>query len=121
MSNLAINDAGEVLAFDGKEWKPAPVAANDKGQRTAFDGKEWRPLDAKPEGGTFSNVAEKVNTGVNWLGTQLTKGATGVLGAPSALGELGRQGAGYLGEKVGVPEAGRAACAVFNNMLTFGG
>jgi hypothetical protein len=121
MSNLAINDAGEVLAFDGKEWKPAPVAANDKGQRTAFDGREWRPLDAKPEGGTFSNAAEKVNTGVNWLGTQLTKGATGVLGAPSALGELGRQGAGYLGEKVGAPEAGRAAGAVFKNMMTFGG
>jgi hypothetical protein len=121
MSNLAINDAGEVLAFDGKEWKPAPVAANDKGQRTAFDGKEWRPLDAKPESGTFSNAAEKVNTGVNWLGTQLTKGVTGVLGAPSALGELGRQAAGYLGEKVGVPEAGRAAGAVFKNMMTFGG
>lgn len=121
MSNLAINDAGEVLAFDGKEWKPAPIAANDKGQRTAFDGREWRPLDAKPEGGTLSNVAEKVNTGVNWLGTQLTKGTTGVLGAPSALGELGRQGAGYLGEKVGVPEAGRAAGAVFKNMMTFGG
>tara|TARA_R110000822_G_scaffold309795_2_gene440259 strand:+ start:403 stop:2271 length:1869 start_codon:yes stop_codon:yes gene_type:complete len=70
---------------------------------------------------TGRRAMETVNTGVNWLGTQLTKGVTGVLGAPSALGELGRQGAGYLGEKVGVPEAGRAAGAVFKNMMTFGG
>lgn len=45
MSNLAINDAGEVLAFDGKAWKPAQMAENDAGQRLVFDGAAWQPLD----------------------------------------------------------------------------
>jgi hypothetical protein len=80
----------------------------------------WKKY-AAPESSAVGGAMDAVNTGVNWLGTQLTKGATGVLGAPSALGELGRQGAGYLGEKVGVPEAGRVAGALFKNMMTFGG
>lgn len=44
MSNLAINDAGDVLAFDGQAWKPAPMAANDAGEKVVFDGTAWKPL-----------------------------------------------------------------------------
>jgi len=68
-----------------------------------------------------ARAMEAVNTGVNWLGTQLTKGATGVLGAPAALGELGKQGAAYLGEKVGAPEIGRNIGGAFKQQMTFGG
>lgn len=46
MSNLAINDAGDVLAFDGKEWKPAPTAQNDAGEKVVYDGSTWKPLGA---------------------------------------------------------------------------
>lgn len=45
MSNLAINDAGEVLAFDGTAWKPATIAQNDQGAKLVFDGSAWQPLD----------------------------------------------------------------------------
>lgn len=45
MSNLAINDAGDVIAFDGREWKPAPMAQNDQGAKLVFDGSAWQPLD----------------------------------------------------------------------------
>lgn len=130
MSNLAINDKGEALAFDGKDWKPAPVAVNDKGEKVAFDGADWRPIDAKrPEGNqtaakikaTAGDVADKVNTGINWAGTQFTKGVTGLLGAPAALGELGNQGAAYLGEKVGAPETGKQIGGAFKQQMTFGG
>lgn len=98
MSNLAINDAGEVLAFDGKEWKPAPVAQNDKGERMAFNGKEWQSLAAPPS--TASKIGNAVNTGVNWLGTQLTKGVNTVAGLPADLQSLGNAGAKMALESV---------------------
>lgn len=44
MSNLAVNDAGDVLLYDGQAWKPAPLAANDAGDRLVFDGSAWQPL-----------------------------------------------------------------------------
>lgn len=46
MTSLAVNDAGDVLAYDGQQWRPAPVAQNDKGERVVFDGEQWRPLGA---------------------------------------------------------------------------
>lgn len=46
MSNLAINDAGDVLEFDGQQWKPARMAQNDAGERVVFDGTAWKPLGA---------------------------------------------------------------------------
>lgn len=70
---------------------------------------------------TGRRAMETVNTGVNWLGTQLTKGATGVLGAPDMLGNLGQRGAQYLGDAAGAPEMGRNVGAAFKNMVTFGG
>lgn len=66
-------------------------------------------------------VADKVNTGVNWLGTQFTKGITGALGAPDTLGELGKRGAAYVGEKLGAPETGKNIGTAFKNQMTFGG
>lgn len=44
MSNLAVNDQGEAVFFDGRDWKPAQVAVNERGERMAFDGREWTPL-----------------------------------------------------------------------------
>lgn len=36
-------------------------------------------------------LGDKINTGINWLGTQFTKGVTGALGAPSDLSRLGTE------------------------------
>lgn len=46
MSNLAINDAGDVLEFDGQQWKPARMAQNDAGEKVVYDGSAWKPLGA---------------------------------------------------------------------------
>lgn len=123
---LAINDAGEALAFDGKDWKPAPMAQNDKGEKVYFDGSAWRgatPQAAAPspvmEG--LKSIGNAVNTGVNWAGTQLTKGAAELAGAPATLGDLGRRGFEWAGEQVGAPDAGKAAGGTFKSQMTFGG
>ncbi len=49
---------------------------------------------------TGEKIAEGVNTGVNWLGTQFAKVGTGLAGAPSDLGNLGQRGVHALFEKV---------------------
>lgn len=43
MTDLAVNDAGDILALgaDG-QWAPARIAENDRGERLAFDGQRWR-------------------------------------------------------------------------------
>lgn len=46
MSNFAINDAGDVMEFDGQSWKPARMAVNDKGEKAFFDGREWKSVAA---------------------------------------------------------------------------
>lgn len=119
MSNLAVNDAGDVLAFDGKEWKPATVAQNDKGERMAFDGTAWQPVSGQKAPTVMDKVADVANTGTNWLGTQFTKGVTGVLGAPQALGDLAVRGGEWAGEKVGAPQFGKNAGQAFKNVITF--
>lgn len=66
-------------------------------------------------------AADVVNTGVNWLGTQLTKGVTGVLGAPAAIADAGKRAIEWGGEKIGAPETGKIAGQGFHNTMTFGG
>lgn len=104
---FAINDKGDVLTFTGGEWKPAPVAQNDKGERMAFDGKEWRPLSApEAQSGTskvmdaIGSVTGPMRAANDWMVTRGIKVASGVLGAPQDLNELGQEGARYLLEKV---------------------
>jgi hypothetical protein len=68
VTDFAVNDAGDVLAFDGKDWKPAQVAMNDKGEKVAFDGKAWRPLNGQ-------QVGPNVNEGMqNAFGNSLAFG-----------------------------------------------
>jgi hypothetical protein len=88
MSNLAINDAGDVIAFDGKAWKPAPMAENDAGQRVVFDGAAWQPIDklvgqnkgSKAQGESDA-LASAVGRGVTF-GTGDELGATVRAAAP---------------------------------------
>lgn len=114
MTNLAVDDKGNAMAFDGKEWKPAPVAQNDKGERVAFDGKEWRALAPPPSGAvgsalkTADAVFDKINQGINWAGTQFTKAGTAVMGAPRSIADTNAAIAAWTGEKLGAPETGRA-------------
>lgn len=70
---------------------------------------------AKPaEKGTVDSALEKLNTGINWAGTQLTKGVTGLAGLPTAVQELGNAGTKAVLEKVLGP--GRAASPMTNAM-----
>lgn len=89
--NIALNDAGEAMVFDGQAWAKAPIAVNDKGEKAVFDGKGWQTIAG--DGTPTAKVSDPVNTGVNWLGTQLTKGATALAGLPSDLQSLGNAGA----------------------------
>lgn len=47
-----------------------------------------------------SSVGDKINTGVQWLGTQFTKGLTGAAGLPADLQALGQKGADYALSKI---------------------
>jgi hypothetical protein len=67
--------------------------------------------------GTLDKVAEKVNTGVNWLGTQFTKGITGVAGAPRMAADLQQRGAEWAGEKLGFPETGKTVGQVLRGTV----
>lgn len=60
------------------------------------------------EKGTAAKVADAVNTGINWAGTQFTKAGTAVMGAPRAIADTNEAIATWAGEKVGAPETGRA-------------
>lgn len=64
-----------------------------------------------------SGVVPAINTGVNWLGTQFTKGIASMAGAPRALGELNQRIAEWGGEKVGAPAAGRAVGKVLRHAV----
>lgn len=86
-------------------------------------GNEFDRFDARklPGEETARDIAGKVNTGVNWLGTQFTKGVTGLVGAPAVLGELGQKGAEWVGGKLGAPEVGQRVGREFKRNVTFGG
>jgi hypothetical protein len=42
MSNVAVNDAGDVMIFREGAWSRAPVAQNDQGARLFYDGTDWK-------------------------------------------------------------------------------
>lgn len=44
MSNVAVNDAGDVMIFREGAWSRAPIAQNDQGARLFFDGTDWKDL-----------------------------------------------------------------------------
>ena len=56
----------------------------------------------------LKSAAEAVNTGINWAGTQFTKGLTGLAGLPRTAADLNQRSAEWLGEKAGLPATGRA-------------
>lgn len=73
------------------------------------------------EPSTASKIMGGVNTVVNTIGTGLTKGVTSALGMPDTLGEMGKRGAAWVGEKVGAPEAGAQIGDAFKRQMTMGG
>lgn len=68
----------------------------------------------KAEPGMVDKALDKVNTGVNWAGTQLTKGVNTLLGLPADVQALGNAGAKMALEKVLGP--GQAAQPMVNAM-----
>lgn len=129
MNDLAINDEGATVYFDGKDWKPAAVAANEAGDRVAYDGKQWRSVPA-PE--PPKPLGERIASGVNeaseatydfvkrskeYLQTQATKTLAGVAGTPRATADIVKRGA----EALGVPKeySGLAAIPVLGPLGIF--
>ncbi len=74
--------------------------------------KESQAPKAAP--GMVDKALDKLNTGVNWAGTQLTKGANTLLGLPADVQALGNAGAKMALEKVLGP--GQAAQPMTNTM-----
>ena len=107
----------EIADYLAKQRGFDVAGARKAGYKDAEIVSHLSPADKEP--GMAGKVADTVNTGVNWLGTQLTKGATSLLGAPQALGDLVQRGSEWAGEKVGAPEAGKAVGAGIKNQLTF--
>lgn len=56
MSNIAVNDAGDVMIFREGAWSRAPIAQNDQGARMFHDGSDWKeapsaaPAAPRPQG-----------------------------------------------------------------------
>jgi hypothetical protein len=110
MSNLAINDKGEALFYDGQDWKPAQMAANDRGERVAFDGKGWVPVGPQASlsrraldmaGDAASAVGDFTKRAGEYRDTQFAKAMGGVAGMPRMMADAVSWGA----NKVGLPEA----------------
>lgn len=80
-----------------------------------------KTLGSSPASSTIDKVMGGVNTIVNTIGTGLTKGVTQALGTPDAVGELGKRGAAWVGEKVGAPETGKNVGEAFKQHMTFSG
>lgn len=110
---------GQIIEVPGVGRVEFPEGMTDEQIAAAIKATTMQPHTPGVE--TAKDVANAVNTGVNWAGTQLTKGVTGLLGIPSVLGGLGAQAAEYAGRKLGVPEGGKVAGQVFRNAITFGG
>ncbi len=61
---IAVNDKGEAVRFNGQSWEPAPVAANDAGEKLVHDGQAWKPFPGSavaPASGTPREAAMAPN------------------------------------------------------------
>lgn len=74
-----------------------------------------------PARGALEKGVEAVNTGVNWAGTQITKGVTGLLGIPDVLGGAAQYAGEKAGEKLGFPEMGKKGGEALKQALTLFG
>lgn len=103
---------------DGRSVVVKDVASEEEAAHAA---RNFLMRNPAPSETTAGKAMDAVNSGVNWLGTQFTKGITSLAGAPAALGELGQKGAEWVGERVGAPEMGKAGGQAFRSAVTFGG
>lgn len=97
MSNVAVNDAGDVLTLQNGEWRPAPIAQNGRGERLYLDGNEWRPVPAGQPGASRVTQAagEAVRGAANavaevpgsWWGRRARDVIEGLASFPSAAAE----------------------------------
>lgn len=78
-------------------------------------------LGSSPAPSTTDKVMGGVNAVVNTVGTGLTKGVTGLFGLGDTVGELGKRGAEWVGEKAGFPETGKTVGRGFKDFTTLGG
>ena len=75
------------------------------------------PVAASPAGG----VVDAVNTGVNWAGTQFTKGIAGLADASKGVGLTNQAAAEWLGQKLGAQETGQAIGGVLKHVTPIPG
>lgn len=106
MSNVAVNDAGEVMVLQGSEWRPAPIAQNDAGARMYYDGTAWQPVPGgQPPAPEGSGVGA-------WLGRRARDVIEGVASFPSAAVDAMFPGVTYARDAAGRMNLQQGAVAV---------
>lgn len=99
MSNVAVNDAGDVMVLQGSEWRPAPVAQNDAGTRLYYDGSAWQPVP-----GVRPATQSQEGSGVGaWLGRRARDVIEGLPSFPAAAVDAMFPGITYSRQAAGVP------------------
>ena len=63
MSNVAVNDAGDVMIFREGAWSRAPIAQNDQGARLFYDGTDWKDLPTAPSAAPAAPAAPRASFG----------------------------------------------------------
>lgn len=104
MSNVAVNDVGDVMVLDGANWRPAPIAQNDAGARLYYDGAAWQPVPGQPAAQEGSGVGA-------WLGRRARDVVEGVASFPSAAVDAMFPGVAYARGQVGAPNLSQAVTA----------
>jgi hypothetical protein len=119
MTNLAINDKGEAVFYDGQEWKPATVAQNDKGERMVFDGRGWQQLGEGPgmlrRG--MNAVGDAAKAVDDWSTTRVMRGVGNLASLPGTVAK----GAEWGYRQLGIDPAsifGQQGAKVLNSMAT---
>lgn len=97
MSNVAVNDAGEVMVLQGSEWRPAPIAQNDAGARMYYDGTAWQPVP-----GQQRPAQEGSGVGA-WFGRRARDVIEGLPSFPAAAVDAMFPGITYSRQAAGVP------------------
>ena len=63
MSNVAVNDAGDVMIFREGAWSRAPIAQNDQGARLFFDGTDWKDFPTAAHAAPAAPAAPRASFG----------------------------------------------------------
>lgn len=111
MTGIAVNDAGDVMTFQGGRWQPAPTAQTGRGERVYYDGSAWQPVPAGRSGA--ARIADSVtqaagdvagavaSTPGSWWGRRARDVVEGLASFPSAAADAIAPGVAYARDAIG--------------------